>query len=191
MADKWSLRAVTLAVWALAAWSAGYWTLQFVGSGAVTASTPAPQPAAVPNSEPAQMARVFGPGVDKPAEVTAAPIAVDPGLRFALVGVVASRASTGVALLSVEGKPARPYRVGSTIDDGYTLKSVTARSATLATTQTGVSFTVNLAAVPASPANAGAPTGFGVPGLPASPASAATAPRVGPGTPLPMTRRSS
>jgi len=190
MADKWSLRLVTLAVWSLAAWSATAWTLHFVGSRSATASVPPAPLAAVPVSEPAQMARVFGSGIGKPADNTAAPapLVIDPSTRFALVGVVANRASTGVALLSVEGKPARPYRVGSTIDDTYKLKSVTARSATLATVQTGASFTVNLVAVSASGALSPSP---GTPGAPANPASTVAPPRIGPGTVLPMTRRSS
>ena len=193
MAHKWSLRLVTLAVWSLVAWSATTWTLQFVGSRSAAASA-APAPlAAAPVSEQAQVARVFGPGIDKPGDNTAAPVplAIDPSTRFALVGVVANRASSGVALLSVEGKPARPYRVGSTVDDAYTLKSVTPRSATLATTQTGASFTVNLAAASAAAPMWAASPSPGIPGLPANPASAVAPPRIGPGAVLPMTRRSS
>ena len=190
MAHKWSLRLVTVAVWSLVAWSATTWTLKFVGSRSASASTTPALLAAAPVSEQAQMARVFGPGIDKPGDNTVAPVplAIDPSTRFALVGVVANRASRGVALLSVEGKPARPYRVGSTVDDAYTLKSVTPRSATLATTQTGASFTVNLAVAPTLGAASPSP---GIPGLPANPASAVAPPRIGPGAVLPMTRRSS
>ena len=66
------------------------------------------------------------------AAVPGAPKAADPGTRFVLVGVVADRASAGVALIAVDGKAARPYRVGSPVEDSYTLKSVAARSAVLA-----------------------------------------------------------
>jgi general secretion pathway protein C len=52
--------------------------------------------------------------------------------RFALVGVVASRAHSGAALISVDGKPPKPFRVGSTVDEGLVLKSVDSRRAELA-----------------------------------------------------------
>ncbi len=132
MAQTWLLRFVTLAAWLLAAASISYWTLQFVGSS--TAPVQAAEIAApTPLNQPADLARVFGPPV---AVATAAPNvaaqAIDPGARFALVGVVADRASSGVALIAVDGKAARPYRVGSQIEDEYTLKSVALRSAILA-----------------------------------------------------------
>ena len=167
-----------MAIWALAAWSAGYWILRFAGA---TPSAQAPGAVSAPAAagEPANVARVFGPAIDKPVDVAVAPVVVDPSTRFALVGVVAGRSSTGVALLSVEGKPARPYRVGSTIDDGYTLKSVSVRSATLTAPQTGATFTVNLPA----PATGPGPAALGtpvMPGLPVRPAWPFPVPRAAP-----------
>ena len=149
-----------MSIWALAALCAAYWALKFAGStsAAVTVATVA---GPAPGSEPADLAKIFGP----PLAAASAPVAsipklIDPSTRFMLVGVVADRASAGVALISVEGKAARPYRVGSQIDDAYLLKSVALRSATLAPlSQDGAGFTLELARTAVS-----APTIF--PGLP-------------------------
>ena len=132
MAGKWLLRIVTLAVWVLAALSATWWSLKFIGARSSPLSvTTLGAPAA--GSDPADLAKVFGPPMAPVvAAVPGAPKAADPGTRFVLVGVVADKASIGVALIAVDGKAARPYRVGSPVEDSYTLKSVAARSAVLA-----------------------------------------------------------
>jgi general secretion pathway protein C len=57
--------------------------------------------------------------------------AVSLASRFALVGVVAERSRRGAALIAVDGKPARPYRVGAAIDQGVLLQSVEGRRAVL------------------------------------------------------------
>ena len=51
--------------------------------------------------------------------------------RFSLSGVVA-QGKNGVALLVVDSKPAKPYAVGSRIDDATVLQSVGPRHAVLA-----------------------------------------------------------
>ncbi|MGH8803367.1 MAG: type II secretion system protein N, partial [Polaromonas sp.] len=56
--------------------------------------------------------------------------------RFSLVGVV-TEGPGGAALLAVDGKPARPYRVGSRIDEGTVLQSVGPRHAVLAASADG------------------------------------------------------
>ena len=165
------MRVLTLVAWGLGAWSATYWSLKFVGTRA--APVPVPAISAAPAGEPALIARVFGPVIDKPVENPVVPQAPDPSKRFALVGVVYHRANAGVALLSVEGKPARPYRVGSIIDEGYTLKSVTGHSATLATRQSSVSFTIHLPGTAAPLASPPAPAASAAPGSVTLPANAA------------------
>jgi general secretion pathway protein C len=49
-----------------------------------------------------------------------------------LVGVVATRAHGGAALISIDGKPPKPFRVGAPVDEGLVLQSVDARGAILA-----------------------------------------------------------
>jgi general secretion pathway protein C len=130
----WSVRGATFALWALAAGSAAFWGLQLGGS-AQRAAVPVPPPRAVAAVDAAAIARLLGstPG----AAVQAAP-AASLASRFQLVGVVAgAHSGGGAAVLSVDGKPARPYRVGTSIDDGLVLQSVQGRTATLAATPDG------------------------------------------------------
>jgi len=51
--------------------------------------------------------------------------------RFALLGVVADADQQGAALIAVDGKPARPFKVGAKVVDGFVLQSVTTRGAAL------------------------------------------------------------
>ena len=85
-------------------------------------------PAAAPNPE--AITRLLG---GAPTALPAGRIAVaDPsGDRLKLTGVVAGRASRGYALISVDGKPARPFGVGSQVTDTLVLRSVAVRSAAL------------------------------------------------------------
>jgi general secretion pathway protein C len=190
MADTWAPRILTLLAWALAAWSVTYWGLQFQGA-APSAAAPALPPAQALAAEPADVAKVFGPAIETkaPEPVAVAVVAVvDPSTRFSLSGVVASRAPGGVALLSVEGRPARPYRVGAIIDDAYTLKSVTSRSAVLVEKSSGTTFTVALAA-PGSAIPGSGPAVQGAPGTPGTSPASGNAPAAGasPSIPTPRT----
>ena len=183
MAKRWMLRIVTLAVWASAGLAASFWALRFTGSSAaVPSATMALEPAAA--GQPADLAIVFGPppapAPTASAAVGSTPKAVDPAARFALVGVVAGRANAGVALISIEGKAARPYAVGSRIDSSYTLKSVARKSATLVpSVQPDAAFTLELAA-PGSPAPASTTPLAAVPAgtAPSSTAATSAAPSV-------------
>ena len=51
--------------------------------------------------------------------------------RFAMVGVVADQRSAGAALISVDGKPAKPFRVGAAVDEGLVLQALGPRQAQL------------------------------------------------------------
>jgi general secretion pathway protein C len=48
-----------------------------------------------------------------------------------MLGVVADQHSAGAALIAVDGKPAKPYRVGDVVEDGLVLQSVKGRNAAL------------------------------------------------------------
>jgi general secretion pathway protein C len=73
------------------------------------------------------MARLLG------AEAVAQAAAPDAASRFRLTGIIASGSGHGVALLSIDGKPAKPYRVGSQLETGWMLQSVETRRVALAT----------------------------------------------------------
>ncbi|MGE0496802.1 MAG: type II secretion system protein N [Ramlibacter sp.] len=123
--SRWWPRTGAFALWALAAASAAFWGLKFssapVGPASVQVAQPLP-----PAADPAAVARLLGAG---PA---AAPVAAPSvASRFALVGVVAGRAHGGAALIAVDGKPAKPFRVGAVVEDGLVLQSVAPRRAVL------------------------------------------------------------
>jgi general secretion pathway protein C len=125
--NLWWLRTVTFLVAAVAAASATFWVLKW------TSPPPSHPSAAVifseaPTADPQAIARLLGGGQ---VVASAAPLA-SAASRFKLTGVIADRAQGGYALISVDGKPAKPYRVGAQIDDGLVLQSVAPRSAALA-----------------------------------------------------------
>lgn len=130
--NPWGMRLTTLALWLLAAASAVYWGLRLstpVGGltvPAVFASPPAPDVQA--------MARLLGGVV---AVSPAAPVA-SIASRFALVGVLAGRQSGGgAALIAVDGQPAKPFRVGATVDAGLVLQSLGPRQVQLGASRGG------------------------------------------------------
>ena len=127
--SKWGLRAITLMVWALAAGSALYWGLRL--SSARGPTTAAPQTAAATVIDPLALARVLG--VTAPS---AAP-QVSLASRFALQGVIAGAPGGGAALIAIDGKPSKPFRVGSVVEEGLVLKSATARQVMLSATRDG------------------------------------------------------
>ncbi len=131
--SKWAVRLCTLFLWLLAAASCVYWGLRIAPRPA-PAAVEAPVRTAFP-ADPAAVARLLG------ASPVAASGPVQPtaslASRFNLLGVVAARSHRGAALIAVDGKPARPYRVGATIDEGLMLQSVQGRRAVLAATAGG------------------------------------------------------
>ncbi len=130
--------ALTALVWALAAASALYWGLRIRGEAS---GGQAPAPVAAPaemQPDPRAVARALG----VEGEGAAAPPA-SVASRFALQGVVASPSGGGSALIAVDGQPARPYRVGSAVGEGWVLRSVAARQAVLAA-EGGAAVTLEL-----------------------------------------------
>lgn len=188
-----SARWWTLGVWALAAASAAYWGLRLF-------SNPPPVP---PHARPAEpngaargdLTRLFG--VDAPPPVAEGQAEPAPDARFQLLGVLSPRspqaAREGVALIAVDGKPPRAYRIGAVVDGQNVLKSVNPRGATLGPRDGAALVALNLA--PPPPAATGTlppPQGAGGPVMPPPnppsplPYGGATPPRPGvPGQPGP------
>jgi len=127
------VRLGTLAIWALAAASAAYWGLRLT---ARPPGMPAPTAAPAPVAADVQaMARLLGAVTAQTPQAAAAPVSS----RFALVGVLAGQqGGSGAALIAVDGKPAKPYRVGATVDAGLVLQSLGPRQARLGAGQEGV-----------------------------------------------------
>jgi general secretion pathway protein C len=131
--SRWAVRGANFLLWALVALSAAFWGLRLAAnpSGGATA---APLPRAAAPADPALVARLLGASAQSAA--AAAPVA-SLASRLALVGVVDGGAQRGAALIAVDGKPARPFRVGSQVDEGLWLRSVQGRQAALAASANG------------------------------------------------------
>ncbi|WP_243019405.1 type II secretion system protein N [Simplicispira sedimenti] len=131
--QPWGVRLSTLAIWALAAASAAYWGLRLTARPpGMPAPTAAPAPVA---ADMQAMARLLGAVTAQTPQAAAAPVSS----RFALVGVLAGQqGGSGAALIAVDGKPAKPYRVGATVDAGLVLQSLGPRQARLGAGQEGV-----------------------------------------------------
>jgi general secretion pathway protein C len=139
----WWLRIVTFMVAALAAASAAYWVLKWMapapaGPGiAVAFANAAP-------ADPLVVARLLG-GGQAAAPVLTGVQAESLASRFKLAGVVADRANRGYALISIDGQPAKPYPVGTRVNEDLVLRSVAPRSADLAASADApVSLTLEL-----------------------------------------------
>jgi len=131
--SNWVVQAVTALLWAAAAASAVAWGLKLgapASQGQLGASAYRPAPPA----DPAMVARLLGQVQGSGPVAAAAP---PLSSRFSLVGVVADRSQQGAALIAVDGRPAKPFRVGSVVDEGLVLQSVQQRRAVLAASATG------------------------------------------------------
>ncbi len=127
-------RIASFLVWAVVAAAATFWALRL-----------AVRPASAPAYASAEQGSLVA-GVDfsrllgaTPAAAPAAVAAPPPeASRFQLAGVVAPRTAEspeGVALIAVDGKPAKHYRVGSKIDGEWVLQAVGRRSASIGPAQ--------------------------------------------------------
>ena len=135
----WTIRLVTLLLWLLALGSAVYWALKFVGM------TAAPAYAVVVGAAPSTMlraadstavARALGGGLvpansaaSSPASGAASGITAS---RFVLTGIVDGKSpQADIALIAIDGKPAKPYRLGGVLEAGVVLQSVSGRKAVI------------------------------------------------------------
>jgi general secretion pathway protein C len=124
-AARWAPPATTAVLWALAAGSALFWGLRLSGPGTAPAYAPIAA-SGMPEADGGALARVLG------AVRGDTPAAAPAASRFLLQGVLADvSGGGGTALIAVDGQPARPFRVGSTVAPGYVLQSVGRRRAVL------------------------------------------------------------
>ena len=126
------LHTATFAAWALAAAGVGYWVLQIsantgqVNLPLVVSANGGPSNA----NDPAVLARLLG----ALAPQAAAPVNNN---RFVLKGVVSGALGQEAALIVIDDKPAKAFRVGSAIEDGLILQSAAPRKVTLAASKDG------------------------------------------------------
>ena len=118
------LKVLTAAVWAAVAFSAVSWGLRWSASGQMQGSAMA-APQALPDVDTAAAARSLG---ALPVQVAAAPSLAS---RFQLLGVLDGGPNAGAALIAVDGKPAKPFRVGAVVTDGLVLQGTEAKRVSL------------------------------------------------------------
>ncbi len=179
-------RLAAFVIWAAVAASAMFWALRLGASSPVApAHTVAVANSSLPRGD---LTRVFGAAPPKAANnavVVESPLAS----RFRLLGVAAPRRDgdrNGLALIAVDGKPARSFAVGSTVDGDLMLQSVHARGAKIGARGAPPQVLLELPALPApstgtppglgSFAGPGTPAIMGVPGMPGLPAGTGTMP---------------
>jgi general secretion pathway protein C len=121
----WAIRLATLGLAALAALSATYWVLKSTHANSVSTAASAAGFSAL---DPQALARAFGGG----GLVAPAGVPVAPSTSYVLVGVLADWQHGGAALIAIDGKAAKPFRVGATVDNNLVLQSVVGRRAVLA-----------------------------------------------------------
>jgi general secretion pathway protein C len=127
--NRWAVAGSTFMLWGLVAASAVYWGTK-LSNGAGTAPL-APAARTAPAADPAAVARLLG------AAPAAAAAPASLSSRFNLLGIVSNPGHGGAALIAIDGKPAKPYRVGTAIEEGLVLQSVDPRRATLGATMDG------------------------------------------------------
>lgn len=127
LAPSWSLRLITLAVWLVAVLCGAYWALKFVTVKPISANAAALTPAIVVDSS--AVAKLLGAIDNVAGKATITPASSN----YALFGLAMTSGGHGVALIATDGKPAKPYRVGSKVADDLVLKSVSRTEAILAT----------------------------------------------------------
>ena len=129
---RWAPRLATLLLWALAGATAVYWGLKLSASPAGTApAAAAPEPVV---TDTQALARLLGAS----PVLAAAEAAPSAASRFVLMGVLAGTASGGgAAPIAVDGKPAKPYRVGMQVEPGLVLQSLGKGAARLGASMDG------------------------------------------------------
>ncbi len=118
-----ALPAAALLVWGAVAFSAVTWGLRWSATGNAPSNATAAQ--ALPEVDVSAAARSLGAA---PVQAAAAPTAAS---RFQLLGVLDAGSDAGAALMAVDGKPAKPYRVGAVVTDGLLLQSAQGRRISL------------------------------------------------------------
>ncbi len=124
------LPVASLLVWGAVAFSAVTWGLRWSATDATLSNATLPGQA-LPEVDTVAAARSLGAA---PVQAAAVPSLAS---RFQLQGVLTGDASQGAALIAVDGKPAKPYRVGALVAEGLVLQSAQGRRISLGATMDG------------------------------------------------------
>ena len=116
---------VTASVWMLAAAGIAYWALQWP-----KAEPTAAVQVSVATSPVTDLQGPVGKALGQSSSTATSP-ALQTQSAYTLMGVIASPSGQGSALIAMDGQPPKAFRVGQTVQDGWTLVSLTARQARL------------------------------------------------------------
>ena len=125
--NSWTLRLFTLLVWLLVGLSGTYWAFKFITTKPIEATAALAASTVVIDSK--AVAKLLG-ATDNTGKKPATTVA---STKFVLFGLAGTAGGQGVALIALDGKPAKPYRVGSLVADDLVLKSISKTGVTLAT----------------------------------------------------------
>lgn len=121
---------MALLIWAAVAASAVAWGARWLrATDPLPAHTQVATDRALPRGD---WSRPMGAGPAAPAGAPS--VTAGAERRLSLLGVIAS-AREGVALIAVDGLPARAYRRGAVVDGQWTVRSIDQRGVTLAATE--------------------------------------------------------
>lgn len=159
-------RIFALIIWAAVAASLAYWGLRWL---ARPTSVPAnATPVSLDSGTQGDLHRLLTGPVKASAPVVDQSAASALASRLKLLGVVAPRQegdTGGVALLSIDGKPPKAFRIGATIEGDLVLKSLTQRGAAIGTADGPATTTLDLPLLPPPPTGALPPvSGFSTTG---------------------------
>jgi general secretion pathway protein C len=182
------VRLLAFVIWAAVAASAMFWVLRL---GASSPSAPAHTVAVGATAAPrGDLARLLGAAPVREAAPGVVAVQSSLASRFRLLGVAAPRQGgdrNGLALIAVDGKPARSYMVGAAVDGDLVLQSVHPRGAKLGGRGAEAQVSLELPALP-PPATGSLPMASPPPPMPAGqatpgggmPSTIATLPQVVP-----------
>jgi general secretion pathway protein C len=142
-------RLAAFLIWAAVAASVMFWILRLgVSSPAAPGHTVAVGAATTPRGD---LSRLLGAAPAGDPGAVSVPAQTPLSSRFKLLGVAAPRQGgdrIGLALIAVDGKPARSYVVGAAVDGDMVLQSVHARGAKLGARDAVPQVTLDLPALP-------------------------------------------
>lgn len=143
--NKWTPGLATALVILLTLGSITHWALRLVAERHLQMSATAPVADAAVQVDPANVALVLGAKVTEAVGKAAQASDANMASRFVLSGVLAGGKDGWAALISVDGQPAQPVRVGSAVADNLILQSVAGKTALLGAERTGSALvTLNL-----------------------------------------------
>ena len=123
---SWTLRLFTLLIWLLVGLCAAYWAFKFVTTKPVEATAALAAPTVVIDS------KAVGKLLGATDNIAVKAVNTPASSKFVLFGLASSAGGQGFALIALDGKPAKPYRVGGVVADNLVLKSISKTGVILA-----------------------------------------------------------